>query len=83
MENQIDDLSQYERRDTVLLSGPSLPRESPNENSSEVVVRAIKQDLKINFTPDDINIAHRIGSKANQGINRPIIVKLQSRQKKK
>lgn len=82
LENQADDTSQYERRDTLIISGPLLPPEVNNEKSSDVVVNAIKQNLHINFSPNDINIAHRIGRKSTQTKNRPIIVKLHSRQKK-
>lgn len=82
LESQIDDVNQYERRDTLIISGPSLPSETQNENSTEVVVNAIKQTLRINIDPTDINIAHRIGNKSKQSTMKPIIVKLHSRQKK-
>lgn len=82
LENQVDESSQYERRDTIIISGPVLPSETNNEKTSEVVVNAIKQNLYINFSNDDINIAHRIGKKSLQTTNRPIIVKLHSRQRK-
>ena len=80
LENHIDDISQYERRDTIILSGPALPQMINNENSALVAANAIKDSLKINFSPDDVNVAHRIGNKSAQ--NRPMIVKLYSRQKK-
>lgn len=82
LENQIDDCNQYERRDTLIISGPSLPNETPNENTSEVVVNMVKQTLKINIDHTDINIAHRLGNKLGKNSNKPIIVKLHSRQKK-
>ena len=78
LEDQLDDVNQYERRDTIIVGGSSLPQELPNENSSEVIVRTIKEQLKINITQSDINIAHRIGNSTRK----PIIVKLHSRQKK-
>lgn len=80
LENHIDEISQYERRDTIILSGPALPQVNNNENSTLVAANAIKDNLKINFSPVDINVAHRIGNKSAQ--NRPMIVKLHSRQKK-
>lgn len=82
LENQIDEISQYERRDTIIVGGPALPQENSNENSAEVVIRSIKDNLHINITQADINVAHRLGSKNSQNTKRPIIVKLQSRQKK-
>lgn len=81
LDDKVDESSQYERRDTIIISGPVLPQEVNNERPSDVAVNAIKQNLHINVSPDDINIAHRIGKKS-QTNNRPIIVKLHSRQKK-
>ncbi|KAK8372923.1 hypothetical protein O3P69_018355 [Scylla paramamosain] len=81
LQDTIDDVDQYERRDTVIISGPSLPDESTHENPSDQIVNTIKQHLHINMTPSDINVAHRLGPK-QQGKKRPIIVKLQNRAKK-
>ena len=63
LECQIDDVNQYERRDTIIVSGPSLPRETTNENPTEIVVNAIKANLKLNIDHTDINVAHRMGNK--------------------
>lgn len=82
LENQIDEVNQYVRRDTLITSGPVLPPENSNENSAEVIIRAIKDNLHLNVTPSNINVAHRLGAKRAQNITRPIIVKLHSRQKK-
>ncbi|KAK3895532.1 hypothetical protein Pcinc_000770 [Petrolisthes cinctipes] len=81
LEITIDDVDQYERRDTVIISGPSLPHESTNENPCDLIVNTIKHHLHVNMTHADINVAHRIGRKT-QGKTRPIIVKLQNRIKK-
>ena len=78
LQDQLDDVNQYERRDTIIVGGSALAQEIPNENSAEVIVRTIKDQLKINITQNDINVAHRIGNSTK----RPIIVKLHSRQKK-
>lgn len=74
LENQIDDI--------IIVGGPALPTEPPNENSSAVIVRCIKDNLHINISQTDISVAHRMETKRTQNTNRPIIVKLQSRQKK-
>lgn len=79
LENQIDDVNQYERRDTIIVSGASLPKETSNENTTEVFINAIKDNLKINISQTDINVAHRLGNNNRQNANKPIIVKLQSR----
>ncbi|KAK3892794.1 hypothetical protein Pcinc_003382 [Petrolisthes cinctipes] len=81
LETTIDDVDQYERRDTVIISGPSLPDESTNENPCDLIVNTIKHHLHVNMTHADINVAHRIG-RITQGKTRPIIVKLQNRIKK-
>lgn len=81
LESMIDEVDQYERRDTVIISGPNLPDESLNENPSDVIVNTIKQHLHVNMTHADINVAHRLGPKS-QGKKRPVIVKLQNRLKK-
>lgn len=81
LESTIDDVDQYERRDTVIISGPSLPEESNTENPAEIIVTTIKNQLHTNISLSDINVAHRIGKKL-QGTKRPIIVKLQKREKK-
>ena len=82
LENQIDDVNQYERRDTIIVSGASLPKETPNENSAEVFINAVKDNLNINMNHSDINVAHRLGNINKQNANKPIIVKLHSRLKK-
>ena len=82
LENQVDEVNQYERRDTIIVSGPDLPKEEQNENSVDVVVRSIREKLHININNSDINVAHRLGAKKSQNDTRPIIVKLQSRQTK-
>ena len=81
LEDQIDDVEQYERRDTLILSGPVLPNEHIMENAADLVVNALKDNLKINIVHSDINIAHRLGPK-RQNKDRPLIVKLQNRTKK-
>ena len=59
-----------------------LPPEHPSENSAEVIISSIKDNLHLNITASDINVAHRLGAKQTQNRSRPIIVKLHSRQKK-
>ena len=63
LEEQLDDVEQYERRDTIIISGPALPSEQTMENPSSLVVNAIKDNLKININLGGINIAHRLGPK--------------------
>ena len=78
LKQHIDNVEQYERRDTVLLSGPMLPKETNQENSTQVAINSIRDNLRINISERDINIAHRLGSNTQQK-NRSIIVKLANR----
>ena len=63
LEDQLDEVNQYERRDTIIIGGSALPVETPNENSTDTVIKTIKDNLHINITHSDINIAHRLGVK--------------------
>lgn len=81
LEEQLDDVEQYERRDTLIISGPALPCEQNLENPASLVVTTIKEHLHINLNQADINIAHRLGPK-RQNKDRPLIVKLLNRSKK-
>ncbi|XP_063857289.1 uncharacterized protein LOC135098822 [Scylla paramamosain] len=63
LESQLDEVNQYKRRDILIVGGPVLPSENPNENSAEVIINSIKDNLHINITPSDISVAHRLGAK--------------------
>ena len=80
LENQLDDLEQYERSDTIIINGPALPREQNHENSTDLVANAIIVNLHISINHADINVAHRLGYKS-QNKERPVIVKLLNRSK--
>lgn len=81
LEDQLDDIDQYERRDTIIISGPALPNEHQMENTTDLTVKTIKDNLHINIEHKDINVSHRLGSK-QQNKTRPLIVKLLNRSKK-
>ena len=78
LEANIDSVDQYERRDTIILSGPALPPETNNELTNNVVISAIKDNLRINISESDLSITHRLGPHTQQR-KRPIIVKLTNR----
>lgn len=78
LENTVDSVDQYERRDTIIFSGPLLPEESPQENATTLITSIVKDHLKINIREEDINVAHRLGPKSSQR-KRPLIVKLHNR----
>lgn len=80
LESNMDDIDQYESRDTIIISGPTLEEEVINENPTEVIVSTIKHHLHTNISHNDINVAHRIGPKT-QNKKIPMIVKLHNRSK--
>ena len=85
LEATIDDQDAYERRDTVIVSGNSLPEVSPGENCSDIVRQVIKEKLKIELPPTEINTIHRLGRKpmTQTPDKRPFIIKLCRRDTKK
>ena len=81
LEYELDETAQYERRDTLILSGDAIPVEQGQEDPTQVIVDSLKSHLKIQLTQHDISVAHRLGKKKD-GMSRPIIVKFISRSKK-
>ena len=77
LEERIEENDQYERRDTLVLSGSSLPAAIPNENCENVVRTAIKNNSNIELSAGDISVAHRLGSKptSQRPDHRSLIVK--------
>lgn len=78
LESHIDRVEQYERRDTIIVSGPSLPAEAPTEDATSVVLATMKDQLKLVIKPEDVSVSHRLGA-SQPDRNRPIIVKLVNR----
>ena len=92
LEEQVEELSQYGRRETIVISGPdTIPAETTGENTTDIVCNLIKSKLSINIKSSDISVSHRLGrpksssasASASPAIdivqNRPIIVKLVNR----
>ena len=89
LESQVDELSQYGRRDTIILSGKeTIPAETTGEDTTKIVCQVIKSELKLNIESKDISVSHRLGrpnttagssSSLSSPPNRPIIVKLVNR----
>ena len=85
LESYIDEEDSYERRDTVILSGEALPTFIPGENCVEVLTKVLKDNLKIEISPQDINTVHRLGRKPEAGSSdtRSIICKFTRRDLKR
>ena len=78
LENNLDETSQYERRDTIIVSGPSIPISSSGENCKTIVRDLLREKLSMNINAEDISTAHRIGKQQRNGTEdrRNIILKL-------
>ena len=77
LEASIDQTSQYERRDTIVLSGPSIPNVSQGENCKTIARDLFREHLRMNIEENDISTAHRIGRQQNENPDkRNIILKL-------
>lgn len=85
LEERVDDADAYERRDTLEISGKSIPPCTRDEVCSQLVLQHIRDKLKVNMAPSDISVAHRIGKKpqTQKTDNRNIILKLCRRDLKK
>lgn len=85
LHSKTDENDQYERRDTIILSGEELPDEDLGEEPDKVVVATLNRVLGLKTSTSDINVAHRLGRKHRRTSDqerehkRPMIVKLQSR----
>ena len=76
-QNGVDKNEQYKCRDTLILSGPSLPQETDNENCKQIVRNLIQNHLRLNLNPTDVSIAQRFGRTAsNNSTKRNNIFKL-------
>ena len=62
MRTDIDTNEQYERRDTLITTGPDLPVASQNENS-KIIVKDLLTEIGVIVDLNDISIAHKIGRK--------------------
>lgn len=78
LEARVDDADAYERRDTIIVSGPDIPVCTVGENCINLVTMLIKDKLQLNISPSDISTAHRLGKKPiqQQQDRRSLIVKL-------
>ena len=77
LEQQIDNYSSYERRDTLVLSG-SVPVAHRDENCVEIVKQLLKDQTRLIINSNDISTAHRLGRKPDNSNEdkRSIIFKL-------
>ena len=63
LEEKIDDQEAYERRDTVVISGDSIPIGQVDENCMNITCKLVKDELNLVIATNDISTAHRLGPK--------------------
>ena len=61
LEERVEDNDSYERRDTLIFSGPAVPSTSTNEECSEIIRETLRTKLNVNMPKENISIAHRHG----------------------
>ena len=71
VEQNVNRQEQYSRRNCFLIHGI---KEERNENTDDIVVKFIQDDLQEEINFEDLDRTHRTG-KVNNGKSRPIIVK--------
>ena len=78
LETNLDDADAYERRDTLIISGSSVPAATTGENCSSLVQNLARSALSIELPLTEINTVHRLGKKPDNQVpdKRPIILKL-------
>ena len=80
-----DDLENYGRRNTIVISGSSLPASTKDENCIDVATDVIRAQLGLtSFSRTDIDVAHRLGKpRPGSQDKRSMIVKLVRRENKR
>ena len=82
--NKIDDADQYERKDSVIISGNAVPPMAEEEDTHTLVQKLLKDHFNTDITLRDINTTHRLGPlKASTPTRRNIYVKFVRRDVKK
>ena len=73
LKDTIDDNNQYERKDTIVISGEAIPKEEEGENCKSKIIASINDTLQMDnpLTDRDINICHRVGKKKSPPGPRP------------
>ena len=78
LEEKLDDAEAYQRRDTLIFSGPGMPAGVIGENSPQIICDVLRNKLNLNVNRSDLSTAHRVGRKPvnQQPDRRSVIAKL-------
>ena len=69
MEERIENLEMYERRNEIVISGAAVPGRRVGENVAQVVVDTLKQQMNYTLPNDTVFKAHRMAGKPDQQVN--------------
>ena len=61
LNDALDHADQYERKDSVILSGPALKAPTDQENTYQLVKDLLHDHLGVDIEERDINVTHRLG----------------------
>ena len=72
--DSVDELEQYSRRSFLLLHGF---RELAGENTNDVIMKTVKEEMDIDIREEDLGQTHRVGNPKvyKEGKPKPIILK--------
>ena len=79
LSERLEDSDQYELRDTVIISGSSVPAPQANENCSDIVKNLLQTHLNLILPANEISTAHRLGTRNTNSSRQTIIVKFSRR----
>ena len=65
LEDRIEHNDSYERRDTLVFSGKSVPVKLNPESSSEIICNLLKNFLNMEINPLEISVSHRLPGNNN------------------
>ena len=84
MEDNLDEADAYQRKDTIIFSGNSIPVVTVGENCPNLVKNLLRDKLRIELDVRSVSTAHRLGKKlpTQAPDKRPIIAKLCQRDTK-
>ena len=78
LEGKLDEFDQYNRGDTVVLSG-EIPVETTNEDCKAKVLDLFESELSLKLDPIDLSLVHRIGKTTSGVVKRRIMAKFSRR----
>ena len=61
--SDVDELEQYSRRNCLLLHGV---QENENENTDDIVLKTMSEELDIEIKENDLHRTHRIGNRSRK-----------------